>query len=117
MSGHRSRRVLTFLTFFVCTACLALLSASLATHKWIVVKPIRSINGAFLNSSADLDSTNMVRTSRNYDASDAERDSGLRLKLENDKFRGSIYFGLFHGTKSLNYGFGDRHSSLSSESA
>ena len=30
-----------FTTFFVCTTCLALLCASLATHKWIVSRPIR----------------------------------------------------------------------------
>lgn len=114
---EKSKRLLTFLTFFVCTACLALLSASLATHKWIVVKPIRSINGTFMFATTTETEKNMTRTSRNYDVSDSERDTGLRLKLENEKFRGSIYFGLFHGTKSLNYGFGDRHSALSSESS
>ena len=30
-----------FTTFFICTTCLALLSASLATHKWLVSKPMR----------------------------------------------------------------------------
>ena len=111
----KSKRVLTFLTFFVCTTCLALLSASLSTHKWIVVKPIRSISGTFLHAVASESDRNMSRTSRNYDANESEKDSGLRLNLENEKFRGSIYFGLFHGTKSLNYGFGDRHSAISSE--
>lgn len=40
-----------FTTFLVSTTCLALLSASLATHKWIVSKPIRilKLNGGQTN--------------------------------------------------------------------
>lgn len=37
-----------FSIFLFCTTCLALLSASLATHKWIISKPIRMLK---LNSS------------------------------------------------------------------
>lgn len=40
-----------FTTFIICTTCLALLSASLATHKWIISKPIRilKLNGGQTN--------------------------------------------------------------------
>ena len=37
-----------FTTFLICTTCLALLAASLATHKWIVSRPIRVLR---LNSA------------------------------------------------------------------
>jgi len=85
---EQRKRVLTFLTFFVCTACLAFLTASLATQKWIIAKPVRI---AFLNSSS-LENVSFI--------DDDHDDSG--------KFKGEIYFGLFQGTKILNYGFGDR---------
>ena len=84
---EQQKRVFTFLTFFVCTVCLAFLTASLATHKWIIAKPVRI---TFLNSS-------------NLENSSFEDEDD-----ENNKFRGEIYFGLFQGTKILNYGFGDR---------
>ncbi len=84
---EQRKRVFTFFTFFVCTACLAFLTASLATHKWIIAKPVRI---AFLNNTIH----------NNHTISEDDDDSG--------KFRGEIYFGLFQGTKVLNYGFGDR---------
>lgn len=93
---EQRKRVLTFLTFFVCTACLAFLTASLATQQWIIAKPVRI---AFLNSSS-LES--------NVAFIDDEHDTG--------KFKGEIYFGLFQGTKILNYGFGDRITSIWSKS-
>jgi len=67
----------------------AALSASLATQKWISAKPVRMsfINGSDLPEDPALD-----RSDR--------------------KFRGDINFGLFQGTKTLNYGFGDRVSQL-----
>jgi len=83
---EQRKRVTTFLTFFVCTACLAFLTASLATHKWIIAKPVRI---ALLNNATHLDNNT-------FDDD------------ETGKFRGEIYFGLFQGTKVLNYGFGDR---------
>ncbi|KAJ6222097.1 hypothetical protein RDWZM_000642 [Blomia tropicalis] len=85
---EQRKRILIFFTFFVCTACLALLTASLATHKWIVAYPIRSIplNSSLLFSD---DLHNLVNE-------------------QPKKFRGEIYFGLFQGTKVLNYGLGDR---------
>ena len=92
---EQRKRVFTFLTFFVCTACLAFLTASLATHKWIVAKPVRSTQ--FLNTSLTF----------NESLSDSDHDSG--------KFRGEIHFGLFQGTKLLNYGFGDRITAIWSE--
>lgn len=78
---EQTKRVFTFITFFVCTAALIFLTASLATHKWLIAKPIRI---TFLNAT-------------NFEDSDNDT-----------KFRGEIYFGLFQGTKILNYGFGDR---------
>lgn len=83
---EQRKRVFTFFTFFVCTACLAFLTASLATHKWIIAKPVRI---AFLNNTI------------HYNNSMSDND-------DSGKFRGDIYFGLFQGTKVLNYGFGDR---------
>lgn len=43
-----------FTTFLVSTTCLALISASLATHKWIISKPIRilKLNGGQTNFSS-----------------------------------------------------------------
>lgn len=87
---EQRKRVITFVTFFVCTVCLIFLTASLASHKWIVSKPVR-IN--FLNA------TNADNHTVNEDDKDDD---------ETGKFRGEIYFGLFQGTKVLNYGFGDR---------
>lgn len=86
---ERNKRIFTFLTFFICTGCLALLSASLATQRWIIGKPVRLsfINATGLNSSAISED-------------------------QNRKFRGEIHFGLFQGTKVLNYGFGDRLSNI-----
>ena len=89
---EQRKRIVIFLTFFTCTASLALLTASLATHKWIVARPYRAINSSLL-----------------LDA-DEQRDSGGEhsTRREPKKFRGEIYFGLFQGTKVLNYGLGDR---------
>lgn len=83
---ERTKRIFTFLTFFVCTACLASLTASLATHKWLTSRLVRM---TLMNGTSEL--------------------------LDDDgsgKFRGQVYFGLFQGTKILNYGFGDRVSQI-----
>ncbi len=117
---EQRKRIFIFLTFFVCTICLALLTSSLATHKWVVARPIRSI--AF-NASSYL----------------FAEDRSTQDELPR-KFRGEIHFGLFQGlfswflklppwlklqllqqdanlcfyffsssgTKVLNYGLGDR---------
>lgn len=77
---EQRKRIFIFLTFFVCTACLALLTASLATHKWIVARPIRSI--AFNASS--------------YLFPEDFRSSQDDKELPR-KFRGEIHFGLFQG--------------------
>lgn len=80
-----TKRVLTFCTFFVCCGCLALLSASFATQKWIVAKPVKvGLSPSISNVTAE-DST---------------------------KFRGELNFGLFEGSKTLNHGFGDRKSHI-----
>jgi len=39
----------------------------------------------------------------------------LEKTLERRKYRGQIHFGLFQGSKILNYGFGDRSSYITSE--
>jgi len=98
---EQRKRVLTFLTFFVCTACLAFLTASLATQKWIIAKPVRI---AFLNSTS-------VENVRYFD-SDHDGDNDDHDEHDSGKFKGEIYFGLFQGTKILNYGFGDRVTSI-----
>lgn len=53
-SGRRCLRFKYFTTFVICTISLALLSASLATHKWIVSRPIRvlRLNGTQTSYSA-----------------------------------------------------------------
>lgn len=134
----RCLRFKYFTTFLVSTACLALLSASLATHKWIVSKPIRilKLNGGqtnftalMLTAQADQDEQpHHSRAFRSSVQSAALGSSGLQLDhvapqpsgyghstSHNNKFQGEIYFGLFKGVKVLNYGFGDRISPISGE--
>lgn len=127
-----------FTTFLICTTCLALLSASLATHKWIVSKPIRilRLNGAQTNFTALMltaDQLEQPIDDRNHQhnpsssllsslTSQQQQQaplltsdllSGSSISGQNNKFQGEIYFGLFSGVKVLNYGFGDRVSQLS----
>ncbi|KAG8171415.1 hypothetical protein JTE90_023061 [Oedothorax gibbosus] len=85
MRTDLTKRVLTFCTFFVCCGCLALLSAAFATQKWIVAKPVKiGLPESISNATAGDDT----------------------------KFRGELYFGLFEGSKTLNYGFGDRKTQI-----
>lgn len=91
---ERRKRVFTFITFFVCIISLGMLAASLASHKWIVAKPFRTLT--MPHGGGDV--TNLANTSSQSENS--------------NKFKGSIYFGLFHGTKILNYGLGDRTSPM-----
>src|SRR5699024_7551291 len=79
---EQHKRVQIFFTFFLCTASLALLTASLATHKWVLARPIRSIG---LNSSSFL-----FGEDRTHDDKELPK-----------KFRGEIYFGLFQGVHML----------------
>ena len=136
---ERKKRIITFITFLICTSCLALLTASLTTHKWIIVKPVRLtfINGSIIELNQH---HNNLRRSKQVSEEDVSRqDSLLGLdrsfsveskynsssdftgstnqvdETDSRKFRGTIYFGLFQGTKILNYGFGDRVSYLSSK--
>lgn len=131
-----------FTTFFICTTCLGLLSASLATHKWLVSRPIRVLrlnNGQMTNftalmltASQDLDNDNQLTSSssingkqirqsrqqsnQHQQASQQQQFSDQFVTTQNgNKFQGEIYFGLFNGVKVLNYGFGDRISQLSGE--
>ncbi|XP_074597481.1 clarin-2 [Brevipalpus obovatus] len=85
---ERTKKVFTFMTFIICLIALALLLASLATHKWVISKPER------------------IKFQNAPDIRDQVIDSDGR------KFKGDIYFGLFHGTKILNYGLGDRTTAL-----
>jgi hypothetical protein len=126
-----------FSTFFICTACLALLAASLATHKWLVSRPIRVLrlsNGLAPDSNLTALMLTAVESERppptaSFMAGDQQSDPqtqglpsrdltvaisrpGEANELAN-KFQGRIYFGLFSGVKVLNYGFGDRVSQLS----
>ncbi|XP_053213266.1 clarin-2-like [Panonychus citri] len=86
---ERTKRIAAFITFFICIIALALLTGSLTTNKWITSKPER----IRLNNVPD--------HIRNQSVQSDER-----------KFKGDIHFGLFHGTKILNYGFGDRTNSI-----
>ncbi|KAH7639445.1 clarin-2 isoform X2 [Dermatophagoides farinae] len=87
---EQRKRIYIFITFFICTSCLALLTLSLATHRWIIARPIRLIS---LNSSTI------------FQLNDYDEHTEIELPK---KFRGFVYFGLFQGTKVLNYGLGDR---------
>lgn len=124
-----------FTTFLICTTCLALLSASLATHKWLISKPIRilKLNGGQTNITslmltAQVDygqaqAYNQYKTEHHLPAALlSSLNAGLdeqQLQMiatttsQNNKFQGDIYFGLFQGVKVLNYGFGDRISQIS----
>lgn len=148
-----------FTIFLVCTTCLTLLSASLATHKWIISRPIRMLklnngqkNSTALMLSASLNDHHPTKqtTSKNIndnldplqaslsifsqnhqqqnnpnppliDIIDSnsfpDQDGFVKSQSvgpgQNKKFQGEIYFGLFRGLKILNYGFGDRQSSIS----
>lgn len=147
-----------FITFLICTTCLALLSASLATHKWIVSKPMRflpRLNNGGSHTSTATNLTSLMLTAQNnhyQDQPQSRPSTPFNLPLfssilssshhqpnsfnnfdiasiinsasgssqsthssQNNKFQGEIYFGLFKGVKVLNYGFGDRISSLSSK--
>ena len=95
---EQRKRTLIFVTFFVCTASLGLLTASLATHKWIISRPIRKA----LNHTTFIFQDDFHNDDTPIDAF-ADFDTNLPRK-----FRGRIYFGLFQGTKVLNYGLGDR---------
>lgn len=90
---EQQKRIYIFMTFFICTACLALLTISLATHRWITARPIRTV--AFNNTSI------LPYLESN------EKDERTEMELPK-KFRGIVHFGLFQGTKVLNYGLGDR---------
>lgn len=118
-----------FATFLICTTCLALLSASLVTHKWIVSKPIRMLklnNGQTNLTSLMLtaQNDNNQRSSRLISpllsalsaGSEQPGVASLPAATSNNKFQGEIHFGLFKGVKVLNYGFGDRVSPISGES-
>lgn len=135
-----------FTTFLICTTCLALLSASLATHKWIISKPIRilKLNGGQTNLTAlmltaldgQYDTAAPAPSSSDWFWSRARQPNNPTSALlsslgasnlehsdtqngqssQNNKFQGEIYFGLFKGVKVLNYGFGDRISPISGES-
>lgn len=127
-----------FATFFVCTTCLGLLAASLATHKWLISKPIRVLrlnNGQVTNFTAlmltatlgDDDNERVFLINNNnkkkvssqkLQSSESTNSQQLLLPTNqqtNSKFQGEIYFGLFNGVKVLNYGFGERLSQLSGE--
>lgn len=71
-----------------------MLYSRLATHKWLTARPVRL---AVLNGTAAA--------------------AELPDDVAAGKFRGTISLGLFQGTKVLNYGFGDRTSTVWSEYA
>lgn len=58
-----------FTTFLISTTCLGLLSTSLATHKWIISRPIRilKLNGGQTNV------TSLMLTAQNLDYIDQQR--------------------------------------------
>ena len=126
----KTRRIISFITFFICTTSLALLAASLTTHRWLVVRPLRV---SLLNETTikvydnnredltilvtpDLD-TAVAKGAFYANDTSTNQDSRTPLEktLERRKYRGQIHFGLFQGSKILNYGFGDRSSYIASK--
>ena len=105
---EQRKRIYIFLTFFICTTCLALLTISLATHRWIIAYPIRliSLNSSTLFQLNDYFIDNNVGGDQQQQPQQQQKQS-IDLELPK-KFRGFVYFGLFQGTKVLNYGLGDR---------
>ena len=71
-----------FITFLMCAAAVGLLSAALGTDYWAVVQPIRDVPKHIVDQ-----------------AKNVSQDLGT-------KFSGNINFGLFHGSKVLDYGLG-----------
>ena len=129
-----------FATFLVCTTCLGLLTASLATQKWIVAKPVRSIQqqrqvqqlSSIIESSGGANKPLASARLMNENHKPPNTTSNPKqvpqilipaklwpsiLSANDSKFQGEIHFGLFCGFKTLNYGFGDRVSQLSSKLA
>lgn len=53
-----------FTIFLICTTCLTLLSASLATHKWIISKPIRMLK--LNNSQTNWTSLMLIASQNEY---------------------------------------------------
>lgn len=75
------KRCLVSVVFLLFCIILAILSAAMVTKEWTIVKPVRVGLNVTVRSTSDID---------------------------NDRFQGLIYFGLFAGKKILNYGFGNR---------
>uniref|UniRef100_A0A2P2HWR9 Clarin-2-like n=1 Tax=Hirondellea gigas TaxID=1518452 RepID=A0A2P2HWR9_9CRUS len=127
------KRSMVFVTFFGCCFCLALLAASLGTRYWFVAScrqrfvPIPSSVSQIMHKTSDSERTldsvtsdgkkmaNTVNLGTNDEKS--VRNDGDVVKSEDvasigPEFRpnstGFINFGLFHGDKGLNVGFGER---------
>lgn len=128
-----------FTTFLICTTSLALLSASLATHNWIVSKPFKVLkikggqtNYSSLFSNQNLYSNQHTITTNNNNlhtqqttlpqqliattllVNNPDIDQKFTQPIDN-KHQGKIHFGLFSGVKVLNHGFGERTSQISGE--
>ena len=86
------KRTLFTLTFVLGLLGVGMLVASLATDYWLESRPVRNVDDDTLAVAINV-------TGGDLDT----------------KFTGYIHFGLFHGSKSLDYGFGPRHSEISGE--
>ena len=70
------------MTVFFCACAVAMLAASLGTDYWIIAYPLRNVSQSAIDSAKNITG------------------GGIGTK-----FQGQVNFGLFHGTKVLDYGF------------
>ena len=79
------KRQVFLVTFFLGFAGIGLLVTALCTDYWLESNPVRLVDEDTLNAAVNV--------------TDEE---------SNTKFTGYIHFGLFRGSKTLDYGFGQR---------
>ncbi|XP_064630684.1 clarin-2-like isoform X2 [Lineus longissimus] len=81
---QKKKKLCLVLTGFIAALAVGLVSAALATNFWVESKPVREVPQQIIDSAKNV--------------------SGV---YDTNKFKGEVHFGLFYGSKVLNYGFGE----------
>jgi hypothetical protein len=84
MMEAKKKMCIIFTGVFAALA-VGLVSAALSTNFWVESRPIRAVPDRIIASARNV--------------------SGV---YDPNKFKGEVHFGLFYGTKVLNYGFGEQ---------